>query len=69
MEGQETNPLRILAVRLMDANVVDPGEFTFATQLNVKELETFKRARSGTYAQQWAHVLQEELDQLEKNRT
>lgn len=63
------NPLHILAASLQKANAADPGDFVFSTQLDVKEPETYERAMSCSHAQQWAHAIQEEVDQLEKNKT
>ena len=65
----EDDPLRILATKLMKANAGDPGDFAFATQFDVEELETYERAMSGPHSQQWAQAMKEELDQLHKNET
>ncbi len=63
------DPLHILAISLHKANTTDPGDFVSTTYLDVEEPETYERAMSYSYAQQWAHAIQEEVDQLEKNKT
>lgn len=63
------DPLHILATSLQKVNSTDPGDFVFSTQLDVEEPETYERAMSCSHAQQWAHAIQEEIDQLEKNKT
>lgn len=63
------DPLHILATSLHKANSTDLGDFVFSTQLDVEEPETYEQAISCPYAQQWAHAIQEEVDQLEKNKT
>ncbi len=65
----EDDLLKILTSRLLKANVVDPGEYVFATQLDVEEPETYNKAMSGAYAQQWSQAMKEELHQLEANKT
>lgn len=68
-EHDAEDPLKILASRLLKANAGDPGEFAFATQIDVEEPETYSRAMSGTHAQQWSQAMKEELDRLEANQT
>lgn len=63
------DPLHILAISLPKANSIDHGDFLFITHLNIKEPETYKQAMSCFHIQQWAHAIQEEIDQLEKNNT
>ncbi len=53
---------------MQKANVASPAEFSSLSEFDVEEPETYKRAINGPHAQQWAHVIQEELDQLEKNK-
>lgn len=48
------DPLRILASRLLRENAADPGEFAFATQLDVEEPKTYNKAISGSQAQEWS---------------
>lgn len=68
-EHDAKDPLKILASRLLKANAGDPGEFVFATQIDVKEHEIYSRVMSGPHAQQWSQAMKEELDQLETNQT
>ena len=63
------NPLHILATSLQKANSTDPGDFAFSTQLDVEKPETYERAMSCSHAQQWAHAIQEEINQPEKKKT
>ncbi len=63
------DPLHILATSLHKANTTDPGDFVSTTHLDVEESETYEQVISCPYAQQWAHAIQEEVDQLEKNKT
>ncbi len=63
------DPLHILVTSLYKANTTDPGDFVSTTHLNVEEPEIYERAMSCPYTQQWAHAMQEEVDQLEKNKT
>lgn len=65
----EIDPLHILASVIHKADAEDASEFAMSTQLDVEEAETYERAMNGPHAQQWAHAIQEELDQLEKNET
>lgn len=50
-------PLYILASVINKADVENASEFVMATQLDVKEPETYKWAMNGLHAQQWAHVI------------
>lgn len=63
------DPLNILATFIHKANAGDVSDFTSSIQLDVEEPETYDRAMNEPHAQQWAHTIQEELDQLEKNQT
>ncbi len=63
------DPLYILATAIQKTNAANPADFSSISQLNVEEPETYEWAISGPHAQQWAHAIQEELDQLEKNKT
>lgn len=65
----EEDPLQILTSRLLRENATDPGEFAFATQLDVVEPETYNKAMSGSQAQEWSQAMTEELDQLKANET
>lgn len=67
-EHEVEDPLKILPSRLLKANAGDPGEFAFATRMDVEEPETYSRAMSGTHAQQWSQAMREELNQLEANQ-
>ena len=40
----------------------------FSTQLDVKKPEVYEQAMSGFYTQQWSYVIQEEMDQIKKNK-
>ncbi len=68
-EHDAEDPLKIVASRLLKANAGDPGEYAFATQIDVEEPETYNRAMSRPHAQQWSQAMKEELDQLETNQT
>lgn len=62
------NLLHILTTSLHQANCIDPGDFVFETQLDVKKSKTYKRAIGCFYALQWAHAIQEEVDQIKRNK-
>lgn len=72
-ETQETqdegDPIAILATTINSANASDHDQFACASQLDVKEPETYPRAMQGPNATQWAKAMEEELDQLRKNKT
>lgn len=60
--------LYIFATFFHKINFLDLGDFVFLTQLDVKKLKTYKQAISCLYIQQWAYIIQKEIDQLEKNK-
>lgn len=69
-EGQiKEHSLRIWILRLLKANSIEPSKYVFASQFDMEELETYNKAMSGVYVQQWSQVVKEELDQLETNKT
>lgn len=53
----EEDPLYILAASIQKANATNPADFSSSSELDVKELETYKRAMSGPHAQKWAHAI------------
>ena len=63
------DPLYILATAIQKANAANPADFSSTSHLDVKEPETYERAMSGPHVQHWAHAIQEDLDQIEKNKT
>lgn len=56
-------------MRLLRENATDPGEFAFATQLDVEKPETYNKAMRSSQAQEWLQAMAEELDQLKANET
>ncbi len=49
----ELDPFKILATKLIsEANAQDQGQYTYSTQLDVEEPETYNRAISGPYSSQ-----------------
>lgn len=65
---QAENPLVLLATRLSSANAGDLDQFVCSTQFDMKEPETYTRAMQSAHAT-WARAIEEELDQLHKNKT
>ena len=64
----EGDPIAILATTINSANASDHDQFACASQLDVKEPETYPRGMQGPNATQWAKAMEEELDQLRKNK-
>ena len=60
--------LYILATSFHKPNSTDPRDFVFSTQLDLKEPEIYEQAMSGSYTQQWFYAIQEEMDQIKKNK-
>lgn len=46
--------LHILATDIQKTNAANPSDFSLSTQLNVKELETYKQAMNKLPIQQWS---------------
>lgn len=63
------DPVVPLASKVHTANAGDLDQFVCSTQFDVKEPETYARAMQGPNAVQWAKAIEEELDQLHKNKT
>ncbi len=59
----------ILATTIDLANVSDHDQFSFESKLDVEKPGTYTRAMQGPNATQWARAMEEELDQLRKNKT
>lgn len=68
-ETQEEDPIAILATTINAVNASNYDQFVCASQLDVEEPETYARAMQGPDATQWAKAMEEELDQLRKNKT
>ncbi len=65
----KSDPLHILGTAVQKANAANPADFSSTSQRDTEEPETYDWAISGHNAQQLAHAIQEELDQLKKTET
>ncbi len=68
-EDEKEDPMRILATKINSANAVDQDQFANSTQFDVEEPETYSKTMQGPHAAKWARAIEEELDQLHKNKT
>ncbi len=68
-EIQEEDPIAILATTINAVNTSNHDQFVCASQLDVEDPEIYARAMQGPDATQWAKAMEEELDQLCKNKT
>ena len=67
--NNETDPIKILVTKIHSANAPDQDHYVCSTQFDVEEPETYARTMQGPNAPQWAQAIEEELDQLNKNKT
>lgn len=68
-EDEAEDPMRILVTKINSENAVDQDQFANSTQFDVEEPKTYCRAMQGPHAAEWARAMEEELDQLHKNKT
>ena len=58
----------LLATKIDSVNARDDNQFVYTTQLYIKEPETYAQAMQKPNTTQWAKAIEEELDQLYKNK-
>lgn len=66
-KSNKTDLIKILATKIPSTNSFDQNHFVCVTQFDVEEPETYAKTLQGRNAPQWAKVMEEKLDQLEKN--
>lgn len=67
--NNETDTIKIFVTKIHSANAPDQDHYICSIQFDVEEPETYARAMQGPNAPQWTQVMEEELDQLNKNET
>lgn len=68
-EIQEEDPIAILATTINAVNTSNHDQFVCALQLDMEDPEAYAWAMQVPDATQWAKAMEEELDQLCKNKT
>ncbi len=65
----EEDPMVLLATKINSVNASNYDQFVYATQFDTEKPETYGRAMQALHATRWAKAMEEELDQLYKNKT
>lgn len=67
--NQAENLSVVLATRLYFTNARDLNQFVYFIQLDIKKPEIYIKVIQTIYAIEWARVIEDDLDQLYKNKT
>lgn len=66
-KNEDKDSMRILAIKISSANVVNHNQFGNSTLFDIKKLGTYSKAMQGSHAIKWAKTIEKELYQLYKN--
>ena len=67
--NDETDPIKVLVIKIHFANAQDQDHYVCSTQFDVEKLETYAKAMQCPNTSQLAQAMEEDLDQLIKNET